>query len=434
MRTRLIVVVSLLALAAGVLVAGVAFAGEETALPSIGASDLLARMAQVDDVEAVSGEISWHNGLFGDLDVGGMGQLPAQSPLTSSGSGRVWVGDAGVRVESQGSGGDQIVVADKAGSAVWIYDSAAGTARRIIVAEGSADEVEPTPSPSASLLTPQAAEDMLQQVAEYATVEVSGQTTVAGRRAYLLRMTPATDDTALGVVEAAVDGETYLPLRVQVFARGDDTAVLSFGFDSVSFDAVDASMFRFTPPAGAKVTTTTVSPDAATDGDQAATDGGSLARLLRRVGLTRAEVQALVPFDLAWARDYDARPFRSGAVLDGSALTSATGTPLAQIIGAVGGTAGSAAAADLKPTTSVLVYGDGFATIVLAQMPADDSTAKQLQQLPDVFGTMTIGGVTARIVSTPLGGVIVWRHGDTTLAAAGMVPMADLKAFASTVR
>ena len=63
----------------------------------------------------MSGEVSWQNDLFGDLGAAsGISRLPAQSPLTSSGSGRISVSDAGAKVESQGGGGDQVVVMNKA--------------------------------------------------------------------------------------------------------------------------------------------------------------------------------------------------------------------------------------------------------------------------------------------------------------------------------
>ncbi len=69
MRSRLLILTSLVALAAIVLVVGVtvAGAGKSDPLPSVTAPDLLAKMAQAKDVTAVSGDVAWHNGLFGDL-------------------------------------------------------------------------------------------------------------------------------------------------------------------------------------------------------------------------------------------------------------------------------------------------------------------------------------------------------------------------------
>jgi hypothetical protein len=47
-----------------------------------------------------------------------------------------------------------------------------------------------------------------------------------------------------------------VPLQLEVFAKGSDTAAIRVGFTSISFGPVDASTFEFTPPAGAHVTTT----------------------------------------------------------------------------------------------------------------------------------------------------------------------------------
>ena len=282
MRSRALILASLVVLAAIVLIVGVAVAGagQSDPLPGVSAPDLLAKMAQAKDVTAVSGDVAWHNGLFGDLGSvagSGMAQLPAQSPLTSDGSGRIWVSDAGVRVESQGSGGDQVVVLNKAQRTAWVYDYANNTVKKLVVT-GTAPAETPSPAPSATFMTPAAITLYLQQVARFATVEVAGQTKVAGRDAYQLRMTPVATDTALGYVQAAIDGETMLPLQVEVYAKGATTPVIKFGFTSVSYDTIDPATFAFTPPAGAKVTTKTV------DGDQLRAQDAEGAAGARRQG------------------------------------------------------------------------------------------------------------------------------------------------------
>ena len=329
MRSKVLILATLVGLAAVVLVIAVAVAGagQSDPLPDISAPDLLGKMAQAGDVTAVSGEVAWQNDLFGDLaQASGMAQLPAQSPLTSSGSGRVWVSDAGARVESQGGGGDQVVVVNKAARTAWVYDYAQNTVKKLVVT-GTAPAETPSPAPDATALTPAMITLYLQQVARFATVEVAGQTKVAGRDAYQLRMTPVATDTALGYVEAAVDGETMLPLQLDVYARGGTTPVLRFGFTSVSYDAIDPATFAFTPPEGAEVTTKTVDGDEMRAKLQRAHEGAggteptaaqetAAEKAVRGALLTREQVQELVPYQLAWARDYAARPFRWGYVLE----------------------------------------------------------------------------------------------------------------------
>jgi hypothetical protein len=456
MRSRLAIYVTIGLVAAVALVAGVvavAGAGSSTSLPAISASELMASMAESRGATtAVSGEISWTNDLFGDLGgAGDMAQLPAQSPLTSNGSGRVWMSEDGMRVESQGSGGDQVAGVSKAARTAWTYDYATNTVRRWVMS-GDAPADEPMPSPSASIMTPAAIGMYLQQLAPYATVDVAGQGTVAGREVYLLRMTPVADDTALGAVQASIDGKTMVPLRLEVFAKSGGSAVLQFGFDSVSYDPIDAAMYEFTPPAGAKVTTKQIDPSqlkgeagakarAGSHADGASGEAEETAhkKLARRALLTLDQAQSLVDYQIASARDYTARTFRWAYVFDDGMPLTALGNPVFEMAG-LGGGSGAAAVSPSGDTgatmgpASVLLYGDGFGAIALAQTKTTPELDKQLKQLPALVDTTTVNGALVRSMTTPLGGVYVWQQGDTTLMAGGMVTKADLEAFVTSVR
>jgi len=448
MRSKLAIYVALGLVAAVALVVGVvavAGAGSSASLPALSAAELMGKMAgSRGDVQAVSGEISWKNDLFGDLgSAAQMGQMPAQSPLTSNGSGRLWVSDAGMRVESQGSGGDQVAGASKATRTAWTYDSATNAVRRWVLT-GDVPANEPMPSPSAAMMTPAAIGMYLQRLAPYATVDVAGQGTVAGREVYLLRMTPVADDTALGAVQASIDGETMMPLRLEVFAKSGGAAVLQFGFDSVSYDPIDAALYDLTPPAGAKVTTKQIDPSqmkgevgakaqsgSPADGAPSEADKAAHQKLARRALLTLDQAQSLVDYQIAAARDYTARPFRWAYVFDNGLPVTALGDPVFQMMGA--GMGGDASAPQMGPA-SVLLYGGGFGAIALAQTKTTPELDKQLKQLPALVDTTTVNGAQVRSMTTPLGGVYIWQQGDTTLMAGGMVTKADLDAFVSSVR
>ncbi len=264
-----------------------------------------------------------------------------------------------------------------------MYDYAQNTVKKVVVT-GKAPAETASPAPSATFMTPAAITLYLQQVARFATVEVAGQASVAGQDAYLLRMTPVAKDSALGYVQAAIDGKTMVPLQVEVFAKGGTAPVIRFGFDTVSYGSIDPATFAFAPPAGAKVTTKAIDANVmkakmqqaqkAHAGKAAPTTAQKAQAMqqVQRALLTRGQVAKLVPYKLAWARGYTARPFQWGyAFGKGGPLTS-SGTPLMKALGAATGMGlgmgqqpslpSGSKTATMGPS-SVLLYGQGFGTI-----------------------------------------------------------------------
>jgi hypothetical protein len=57
----------------------------------------------------------------------------------------------------------------------------------------------------------------------------------------------------VGDVTIAIDAQTRLPLDVSITPRGGAGPAVGAGFTSVSFGAIDPSMFAFTPPSDATV-------------------------------------------------------------------------------------------------------------------------------------------------------------------------------------
>ncbi|HYK31378.1 MAG TPA: hypothetical protein VEV63_05420 [Streptosporangiaceae bacterium] len=105
-------------------------------------------------------------------------------------------------------------------------------------------------------LTPQqAASKFLAAVGPTTKVTVAGSTVVAGRSAYQLVIAPRTSQSLISQIVIAVDSKTYLPLQLQVFARGTSSPAFQIGFTSLTFAKPAASNFTFTPPAGAHVKT-----------------------------------------------------------------------------------------------------------------------------------------------------------------------------------
>jgi outer membrane lipoprotein-sorting protein len=461
MRTKLTIFILIAVLAAAGLVAGiVAVAGAHQAkpLPVISAADLLAKMAQQgQQTTSISGAVSWQNNLLGDVSAlsGSNFGASAKLPLAASGSGRIWMSDGGARIESQanGGGGDQTMVVNSKTRDAWLYDYAGNTAKHIVMTGTPPAGGAPTPMPSPTMATPAAISSFLQQVAPYADVKLTGQGVVAGRDVYFLTMTPTAPDTALGSVQAAIDGQTYVPLQLQVTAKRGTSPVLQFGFsDKVSYDAIPASTYNFTPPGGTKVTTKTIDLSQAAQSHTGLADGQKaeptkaqqtqMQDVLRSALLTIPEAQKLVPFKLASvqnsAQKYTARPFDLAAVVSKGGPLTALDQPVMKLLGAAGmsgfGSGATSSATNPAGPTAVLLYGKGFGTIVLAETATTPALQKQLAQLPALVDKTSVNGVTVRSFTTPLGGVFVWQQGDTTLVAAGMVPKLDLQAFVTSVR
>jgi outer membrane lipoprotein-sorting protein len=457
MRSRLSFMIIAAVLAVTALAVGlvaVAGAEDDADLPEMTASELLARMAAHDqEVRSVSGDIVWRNRLLGDLPVfEGAFEDAGQSPFLRDGSGRFWAQDERVRFDAQTDAGDQLIVADGEAGTVWVYDSVENTAKLYRV-EGAGDaaggDAGPEAQKSPAAPTPDRIAAMLQMAARFMTVEVTGQGVVAGQDAYLLSMTPAAEDTALGSVQAAVDGRTFMPLRVDVTARGGAEPVLTFGFERVSYGAIDDDVFAFTPPDGAQVERETIDPGefkhdkAGEDDGGAKPSGEEMGREARRALLGLDEARELVEFDLRAADGYEARAFRWAYVFEGGLPLDATGSPLFGDLlrmgdpgDAEGGPSSdrdSAARAGSGPA-AVLLYGEGFGAIGLAQTATTPELREQLRQLPAFFEPAPVAGGQARAILTPLGGVVVWEDEGVTLAAFGIVTGQDLTEFVESVR
>lgn len=138
------------------------------------------------------------------------------------------------------------------GSDVWLYESKGKKVVHTTLPSRSATVPEGT---SGTVLTPgQVATTLLASLDSSTTVTVAPDTRVAGRTAYELVLTPKAGDTLVSSVSIAVDSITGLALKVDVAARGQKTTAFSVGFSSLTIGTPDASLFSFTPPAGATVT------------------------------------------------------------------------------------------------------------------------------------------------------------------------------------
>jgi hypothetical protein len=240
--------------AASAVIAGVA--RSSPSLPAIGPQQLVSNMIRVAATDpSLSGTVTAHLGLgLPDLPNEGSGTVTGPAAILDSLSGdhrlRVWHSHDGVRVSDLLPGGERSLVVSR--TQAWLWDSTTMTAVRL--GAGADPGAEAAARTAASLVDPVAlSRQALQAIDPSTRVTVGGTVSVAGRDAYVLTFTPRTDATLVGRVEIYVDASRWLPLGGAVFARGSTTAAVSAKFTDVSFGAIDPSVYRFTPPQGAKV-------------------------------------------------------------------------------------------------------------------------------------------------------------------------------------
>ena len=287
----------------GVVAAGSVLAGAQAApaLPARTPAQLIAAIAANKSVPAaLSGTIVTNAalGLPNLPAVGGPASIPSiPALLTGSHTFEFWYGGPGLlRIALPVSLGETDLRAD--GRQVWLWDSQTNTATHLLPSAGprlpalgragpsspggsffSPNKANRTSSGSQAYQstlsvttsqagafsaagsqdpapTPQAvARSVLAMLGPTTTVSVQSNVMIAGQAAYQLVLAPKNPGSLIGRVSIAVDAGRYLPLRVQVFARGAASPAYQIGFTSISFARPAASNFTFTPPPGAKVKT-----------------------------------------------------------------------------------------------------------------------------------------------------------------------------------
>ncbi len=231
-------------------------AGAAPNLPEKSAAEVLDLIAESKGV-AFSGTIVQTSEL-------GLPELPSTSGsseglqsslefLTGSHEARIFVADEErVRVQVLDRMAERDVIRD--GSDVWLYDSKANEATHVTVPDGEA-------TPPAAATPRDVTAPFIDAIDPSTEIVVDENARVAGRDAYVVRLTPDTEDTLVGSVSLSVDAETGLPLGVEILAAGRDDPAFSVRFSDIEFGTPDSALFDFTPPATATVTEVTAPED-----------------------------------------------------------------------------------------------------------------------------------------------------------------------------
>ena len=416
------------ALAAAAVTVGIAVgrAQGSPTLQKLSVAQLLAKVAVASRTQtAISGDVTWSNGLIPGSGLSsllsGQGAAPASlSGFALGGSGRLWLKcDSGLRLEVQGADGDFVVVAGKQG--LWTYSSAADTATHYNLAakrgaSASAADLSPQEVPAD---LPTMIASALSRLASIGNVTLGPQTSVGGEPCYLVILTPTSTITSVGSLQVAVDAKTFIPLRLQVFAKGGGSAVLSAGFTSVSYGRLADNLFEFRPPASATVDHQALPAEEDLLGSSAArkstSDEPVASQATSGKSLTLGQVEAAAN---RWGltlvvpdRPPSTLPFAGASV---SPATTAHGPVV------------------------LLHYGSGFGSVVLLESTGAGGPLvglrQQLGQLPRaLLAPLSVAGRPGWELGTPLVNLAVGRKGSTTIVAVGTVSQTSLDQFLSAI-
>ncbi|MFC4530655.1 LolA family protein [Sphaerisporangium dianthi] len=189
--------------------------------------------------------------------------------LSGSHTLKVWYGGGDrMRLALPGPMSETDLISTGHGEA-WLWQSDTNTATRYKLGDQPAAGARPTPSALTGATTPaDMAAGLLKAADESTGVSVENGQHVAGRAAYQLVLTPKAATSLVAKVKIALDGENYIPLRVQIFAKGTAEPAFEVGFTQVTFSTPAPENFAFTPPAGAKVKESTLGAGHGGPGDE----------------------------------------------------------------------------------------------------------------------------------------------------------------------
>ncbi len=279
---------------------GTAGVSADSGLEPMTAEELLVSLAEP-QAESLSGTVAVSADLgLPDLPRGMASGGDVTSLISGTSTLRVWMdGPNRSRVALIADAQESDVIRN--GADVWVWSSSDKTAEHYVLPER--DDLAGTDAPKdwADLpSTPQEAAAMALAAIEPTTeVTTSGVARVAGRSAYELILTPQQDDTLVARVVIAVDGETRVPLRVQVFSTEMPDPAFEVGFTSVDFARPDGDVFAFTPPPGAEVTEHSASDADRTMGHSDAKPDAAMEPTVIGEGWSQVVVASLPPGELA---------------------------------------------------------------------------------------------------------------------------------------
>src|SRR3954453_8784794 len=194
-------------------------------------------------VQGITARVKFTNHLIASSGIHGA------NPLLSGADGRLWFAPGkGFRLELQSENGDAQVGANE--QRFFVFDGTSNTVYQGKVPKHRERRAERRHKvPSVARI-----QKGLNRARKH-KLDISGPVpgNIAGQTAYTVRVGPGRPGGLLGAVELAWDAARGLPLRVAVYARGNNDPVLELVATEISYGPVDASNFAIKPPADAHV-------------------------------------------------------------------------------------------------------------------------------------------------------------------------------------
>lgn len=316
--------------------------------------------------------------------------LPGASTLLSQSTGatgHVWATHGLVHVQLRSS---QLGVVDATfnGHQAMLWDRKAHTAFVLAVKQhGHAAHAEHSGSGGPPSLAE--IQSALTRATRHMGLSGAIPSTVAGRPAYTVRVTPRHAAGLLGAAELAWDSQHGTPLRFAIYPRGSSTPAIEIAVTNIRYGAVPASDLVVRPAAGTRI---------------------------ERVHL----------------------PKRSELASESKHAHSVTG--MSAVAGAVGFRLAAPAVLGHQVRTSVrsvslggspaalVVYGRGLGAMVVLEQRADGH-APALSSLP----AATIAGAPGHELDTTLGTLVQFTRGGVTYTVAGFQPSATIVSAAGSL-
>lgn len=263
------------------IVPGVAVGVDHPVLPTRSAESLLAA-ALASPPPALSGTVveTARLGLPELPDTGGsQAQLSWQNLLTGTHTLRVWLdGAQRQRLALMADLAETDVIHN--GRDLWVYSSADNSVQHTILAEPGSARGPGSPGAAPTFTPDQVASWVLAAVGPTTVVTVDDTAVVAGRPAYQLQLAPRDHRSLITSVTFALDSQTMVPLRVQVFGADRGTPAFETAYTQIAFATPSPDTFAFTPPSGARVHQQSAPSAAATRPEPARMAGGTGPRVI----------------------------------------------------------------------------------------------------------------------------------------------------------